>query len=1698
MTGWQSVKLFREENRFSLDYSISEITCFSLAGDYFCCGSPDGSLHIFNRSCGREVRHLDAYSKCILKVMYQRGPEILITLGFDKEEGSIIKLWSLNSCVSTDAQKKSGLTVLQPLAQHAFPFGWPLETGSNHSDSLLRMGTSAVSVVANLSAFAAAVNDDEAIMCIGDLTKPITKWVHLKSRYGKGKLTFLSLALLSDGEKAGVFVDEETAGSEGRDHGLLSLSRSKGSSLTGESELPPALYTVFQDVVTIWFPTLYGEYVEFMCAVPFGSEEMCSCAVGEGGSLAVLRMGECNQSSFQLAILGPPASSSSAKSFDPTAPSNVRIVTIDLPTIGTPHRILSFHEYIFFWYVVPDSTDCILQSFDCTHYIRALGRHQQRYSKSLLVDSDSSGLGVVANIFTTSERGSPQSSFLFLAEQPPAIKLEVLLEKEMYNVAKVFAASLSTSIGGGGNRLLSIVSKLYGDHLYNKGYFSRAMNQYIDTIGFQEPSYIIMKYMKSKLLEDLSEYLEKDLVSYISQQAATTTVVSHHLQLLLHCSLKQGESGRKRVETFIQQNRCALDSNSTISALREGGAYNTAQKVEKQYNLHADFVQTTLLELHDPEGAITYLYTLDFEDMIDVILLCGKEIMAMAPNGVTAILDFTLHHPAYSGNHEKTTPNAKLNSFLRQSISCLLDQPNSYFEYLWELDSRNLLKRVQDSETFLEDELTLSLFFYALMETVPTGSSHIPKRETKTFCEHSNTEKHTRVQSIVQRKWSPQSAWLAVLFCHMNKFYEGAEALLTSLNDEFTLKQSSLRQSSRMDYPADKPSNKNVTSNSCTPSKIALNLIEQSRFACRSTIDALTCTTEGEIRQLSFPSQYTSSPQASTWILEQLEIQDISDCLMTTPDLAFVAKGILNMILMQGGDELVRIPSDSEEFLEDRRIVKSSTMDQVVFQKNCTFKVTLEFLESMMCIPETAVRESTDWVLCSCNGANTFYSKIEQRLVLQQCSVTLESNIEELEDPFILVLLRDDDEWIRYKGLKKMQRGPSMDNSEQRASPPRKRGRISHDETERNNLCVECISDVDVSDEHINSLEHSFSKSKDEDIGHHHHHSTISVPDEGVTNTEPRRLKQSILPVYGLGTDPVMKKELADRESQIEELKDKISRLESDAAHRESHIALIEEELNRVKVKLDHFRAVMKSEMLRAAKQGKAEARRLLHQRHYELGHLMTLSGTGQEVWVEGNTMCELIMQLEQVRNRRDEVEALKKAAHASLKQISRAEKDENGNALDFSVMEAQEELQLRSSEHTALTNAITNIQLRQEELENEKKAFMKEIRRVGDEDASIFMAVPYFGENNRYVLMRLSGKGGFSEVWQAFDLIEGRYVACKIHKDYTRHAERELKIMRQVNHPHVSALYDVFEYHPSPPPGRKDAPASPFIHNPMFVSVMEFSKGVDLDTYLKRYRTLKEPDARLIILQVVSALRYLASMSSPIIHYDLKPANILLHSDDPSVLEIKITDFGLSKIIKTAGQSDNPSIELTSQGTGTYWYQPPECFMSTPLISNKVDVWSVGVIFYQMLYGRRPFAEGRSQKDIWHNKLILSSARSLTFPETPKVSDEARELISKCLAFNPAERYDIFQLILPNMRFPIRIASITCVAQRRLLVTVPSQRTPRGMANLTITDSNAVLTDLADQMANMNIVEITKLSHLHPSQQEVKNKQLNNKEKKD
>lgn len=202
------------------------------------------------------------------------------------------------------------------------------------------------------------------------------------------------------------------------------------------------------------------------------------------------------------------------------------------------------------------------------------------------------------------------------------------------------------------------------------------------------------------------------------------------------------------------------------------------------------------------------------------------------------------------------------------------------------------------------------------------------------------------------------------------------------------------------------------------------------------------------------------------------------------------------------------------------------------------------------------------------------------------------------------------------------------------------------------------------------------------------------------------------------------------------------------------------------------------------------------------------------------------------------------------------------------------------------------------------------------------------------------------------------------------------------LSHPRIVRLLDRFE------------------HDKTFCTVLEFCEGSDLDQHLRSHKTLPEKEAKSIISQIVSGLAYLNELKPPIIHYDLKPANILLTDGN-----CRITDFGLAKIMEEKEGSEG--VEQTSHGAGTYWYLPPECFLGSK-ISSKVDVWSVGVITYQLLFGERPYGHNMTQANILKQQTI-TNAPPVKFPAKTGVSDEAKvrnSLVLCRLIFSPIGVY--------------------------------------------------------------------------------------------
>jgi serine/threonine-protein kinase len=230
-------------------------------------------------------------------------------------------------------------------------------------------------------------------------------------------------------------------------------------------------------------------------------------------------------------------------------------------------------------------------------------------------------------------------------------------------------------------------------------------------------------------------------------------------------------------------------------------------------------------------------------------------------------------------------------------------------------------------------------------------------------------------------------------------------------------------------------------------------------------------------------------------------------------------------------------------------------------------------------------------------------------------------------------------------------------------------------------------------------------------------------------------------------------------------------------------------------------------------------------------------------------------------------------------------------------------------------------------------------------------------------------------EVWQATDLVIGRIVAIKILKDeylgdpgFLERFRAEARHAALVNH---EGIANVFDY------GEEDGSA---------YLVMELVPGEALSTILERERVLSTDRVLDIVAQTASALH--AAHSAGLVHRDIKPGNLLITPDG----RVKITDFGIARI------ADQVPLTATGQVMGTVQYLSPEQASGRPA-SPTTDIYSLGIVAYEALAGRRPFT-GESQVAI-----AMAQINEIA-PDLPvTVAEPVRKLVFSCIAKNPADR---------------------------------------------------------------------------------------------
>jgi serine/threonine-protein kinase len=312
-----------------------------------------------------------------------------------------------------------------------------------------------------------------------------------------------------------------------------------------------------------------------------------------------------------------------------------------------------------------------------------------------------------------------------------------------------------------------------------------------------------------------------------------------------------------------------------------------------------------------------------------------------------------------------------------------------------------------------------------------------------------------------------------------------------------------------------------------------------------------------------------------------------------------------------------------------------------------------------------------------------------------------------------------------------------------------------------------------------------------------------------------------------------------------------------------------------------------------------------------------------------------------------------------------------------------------------------------------------------------------------RYQTLRLLGEGGMGRVYLARQMDLGRQVVVKVMHDHVaadpkfrERFQRETLLMARFQHPHVVTLYDA----------SLNDPQGPCI-------IMEYIRGVTLDTLLKNNKGPLSPGRTGRLLgQLCEALQ--AAHTEGIVHRDLKPANLMVLDPDTPYEKIKVMDFGLAKLI------DSPAFKRVSVtggdfAVGTPTYICPEQVRGDP-VDHRADLYSVGVILYELLTGRTPFL-GESTMDI-----LLAHATEepppLTDGETgPRIPPAIERVVLECLAKSPAQRPPSARDLAE--RFETALAHEEVVREAALPPDHPRGDEPGGLVAVPVVeDPNAVV----------------------------------------
>lgn len=250
---------------------------------------------------------------------------------------------------------------------------------------------------------------------------------------------------------------------------------------------------------------------------------------------------------------------------------------------------------------------------------------------------------------------------------------------------------------------------------------------------------------------------------------------------------------------------------------------------------------------------------------------------------------------------------------------------------------------------------------------------------------------------------------------------------------------------------------------------------------------------------------------------------------------------------------------------------------------------------------------------------------------------------------------------------------------------------------------------------------------------------------------------------------------------------------------------------------------------------------------------------------------------------------------------------------------------------------------------------------------------------DGRYELLELIGVGGMADIYKAKDITEDRIVAVKILKtefvgseDFIRRFRNESKAIALLSHQNIVKIYDVG-----------------FTDKLQFI-VMEYIDGITLTEYISKQGVLKWKDVVHFTMQILKALQH--AHDRGIVHRDIKPQNVMLLNDGT----IKVMDFGIARFNRETDKT------VSEKAIGSVHYISPEQARGD-VTDERSDIYSVGVMMYEMLTGKKPF-DGDSPVSI--ALMHMQSAAKKMSEINNAIPEGLEEITEKAMQKEPSKRY--------------------------------------------------------------------------------------------